>query len=295
MGCKSKSFSLLIILILAASSLIVVAVPNVNADPYMLIGSGSEIPAPPNAIPPIVMINSPENDTMKASGNITLTVAVNFNQSSYYLKDIYYKAGWLSSNTKVELYNDALTPDGVSYDFRTHTCSVNITSLKDGSYWLIAYAKVKGIASSKTSFSPPVEYVFTTYYYVTGYSQVSFTVDSTPPIVRGVSLENKSFSTSNVVLDFTANETLANAMYCLDKQNNVTISGNSTLSNLSNGLHNVTVYAWDEAGNVGASETVSFRVEAFPYITVAAIAAVILVSISIALVYFKRKSRDKNK
>jgi hypothetical protein len=288
MGCKSKSFSLLIILILAASSLIVVAVPNVKADPYMFMGAGSEIPAPPDAIPPIVMIISPENDTVKASGNITLAVAVNFNQSSYSLTDIYYRAGWQSPNTDVVLLKDALTPDGVSYDFRTGICSVN-TGLKDGFYWLIAYAKVEGIANSKTSISPPVEYVFTTFYYVTGYSQVSFTVDSTPPIVQVVSLENKSFSTSNVVLDFKANETLAKSMYSLDGQNNVTISGNSTLSNLPNGLHNITVYVWDVAGNVGVSETASFKVEAFPYITVTAILAVIVVSVSVTLVYFKKR------
>jgi hypothetical protein len=264
------------------------------ADPTMFMGGGNEIPAPYGTIPPIVMINSPENDTVQALGNITLTVAVNFNQSSYYLTEIYYKAGWLYPNTKMDLVKDFLTPEGVSYNFSAQTCSVNITDLKDGSYWIWVYAVVMGVANSKTVISPPFENTYTTYYYVTGYSQVSFTIDSTPPIVRVVSLENKSFSTSNVALNFTANETLAKAMYSLDGQKNATITGNSTLSNLSNGLHNITIYAKDKAGNVGVSEAVSFKVEAFPYITVTAIVAVILVSISIAVVYFKKRKGSMN-
>ncbi|MFQ6074435.1 MAG: hypothetical protein ACE5KC_04360, partial [Candidatus Bathyarchaeia archaeon] len=46
-----------------------------------------------------------------------------------------------------------------------------------------------------------------------------------------------------------------------DGQMNVTISGNTTLSALSNGSHSLVVYAKDTAGNTGASETISFSIE----------------------------------
>jgi hypothetical protein len=78
--------------------------------------------------------------------------------------------------------------------------------------------------------------------------------------------------------------------YSLDGQDNVTIAGNTTLSGLPNGNHNVTVYATDKAGNV-ASETISFSVEApFPVVPVAAasVATIAVVGAGL-LVYFKKR------
>jgi hypothetical protein len=83
--------------------------------------------------------------------------------------------------------------------------------------------------------------------------------------------------------------------YSLDGQDNVTVTGNTTLSDLSSGLHNVTVYARDEFGNTGASETVSFTIaepetEALPVVPVAAASAVsVAVVVSVLLVYFKKR------
>lgn len=83
--------------------------------------------------------------------------------------------------------------------------------------------------------------------------------------------------------------------YSLDGENNVTIAGNTTLIGLSAGTHNVTVYAWDDAGNVGASDTVSFSVadsESFSHMLVIAVsmaaAAIVVVG---TLVYRKKRER----
>ena len=72
----------------------------------------------------------------------------------------------------------------------------------------------------------------------------------------------------------------------------MTISGNKTLTGLSNGVHNVTVYACDAAGNVGASETICFSVEVpFPTtMVIAPIASVAFVGTGF-LVYFKKRKR----
>ena len=48
--------------------------------------------------------------------------------------------------------------------------------------------------------------------------------------------------------------------YSLDGQQNITFSGNTNLTDISNGLHNITVYAQDTFGNIGSSQTTSFTV-----------------------------------
>jgi hypothetical protein len=89
------------------------------------------------------------------------------------------------------------------------------------------------------------------------------------------------------------NETASKITYCLDGQENVTISGNVTLTELVNGDHTVTVYATDPAGNLGASETIHFTMaepEPFPVAPVAAtsMASVAVVGVAL-LVYFKKR------
>jgi hypothetical protein len=85
-------------------------------------------------------------------------------------------------------------------------------------------------------------------------------VDSTPPSILGLSIENETFFTSDVPLNFTVNEKTKQIAYSLDGENNVTIAGNATLTDLPIGTHNITVYAWDKAGNVGASQIINFAV-----------------------------------
>jgi hypothetical protein len=60
-------------------------------------------------------------------------------------------------------------------------------------------------------------------------------------------------------------------------------------------LHNLTVYAWDSAGNVGISETVSFTValpeqepDAFPIVPVVAVPVAAVAAVA-AVVYVKKR------
>jgi hypothetical protein len=80
--------------------------------------------------------------------------------------------------------------------------------------------------------------------------------------------------------------------YSLDGQENVTINGNTTIAGLPNGLHDVTVYAKDSFENTGASEPISFSVEApFPTTLIAASVAAVAVVIAGLLLYFKKRKR----
>jgi N-acetylneuraminic acid mutarotase len=113
-----------------------------------------------------------------------------------------------------------------------------------------------------------------------------------PPAVAVVSPENQTYNGSSVPLVFTVNKPVNWTGYSLDGQENVTLTGNTTISGLTNGLHNVTVYAKDAFENMGTSETISFSVEVpFPTTLVAAAASaatIAVVGVGL-LVYFRKR------
>jgi len=90
---------------------------------------------------------------------------------------------------------------------------------------------------------------------------VNFTVDTLPPNILILSPENKSYITSSIFLNFTINEATSWIGYSLDGQMNQTVSGNTTLTGLSDQAHTITVYANDTAGNMGYSAMVYFTVD----------------------------------
>lgn len=135
----------------------------------------------------------------------------------------------------------------------------------------------------------------------------SIPVDSTPPIITYVSLENAIYNRSDIPLNFTVDEATSRVAYSLDGKDNVTVAGNTTLTNVTVGAHNLTVYAWDTAENVAASKTVNFEVddltaaslsssESFLLVlVVAAPLAVAIVFILGMLFYIKRRKSTKVK
>ncbi len=67
--------------------------------------------------------------------------------------------------------------------------------------------------------------------------------------------------------------------------------GNSTLSELSDGLHNVTVYANDTFGNVGKSQIINFIItkrEPFPIVPVVGTAVVAVIAVAGLLFHHKK-------
>ncbi len=121
-------------------------------------------------------------------------------------------------------------------------------------------------------------------------------ISNPPPQIKAASIlilspQNKTYTTTDVPLNFTLSESVEWIRYSLDAQDNVTIYGNTTLTELSNGLHNVTVYAKDIAGNIGVSETINFSVKVpFPteIVAVASGASVAVIG-ACFLVYFKKR------
>ena len=123
-------------------------------------------------------------------------------------------------------------------------------------------------------------------------------VDSTPPEIANLSVQNQTYPTPDVALDFTLDDNASCIAYSLDGGENVTIEGNATLHGISAGLHNLTVYAWDSAGNVGTSEMVSFTLavpeqepDAFPIVPVAAVSVAVAAVVAAAAVVYLKKRR----
>ena len=113
-----------------------------------------------------------------------------------------------------------------------------------------------------------------------------------PPEIKVLNLEN-STHIGSFSLNFTVNKPAKWMGYSLDGEANVTVSGNVTLTGLSSGLHNVTVYSKDEFDNTGVSETTTFNVqESFPVLPVAAASGVSIAAVAVGLlVYFKKRKR----
>lgn len=88
--------------------------------------------------------------------------------------------------------------------------------------------------------------------------------DTIPPRIHILSPANRTYLDKGLPLNLALTEPTSWIGYSVDHQNNVTISGNTTLFNLPEGEHTVAVYANDTRGNMGWSDTVHFTLHTLP-------------------------------
>jgi parallel beta-helix repeat protein len=114
--------------------------------------------------------------------------------------------------------------------------------------------------------------------------------DTDPPVISILSPQNATYHTSSMPLEFVVDEELHWGGYSLDTQQNVTVSGNTTLMTLSNGAHVLVLYAEDVAGNTGRSE-IAFFIEVLEERSVTWIiaVAVVVATICVVLLLYLRK------
>jgi len=95
-----------------------------------------------------------------------------------------------------------------------------------------------------------------------GSTTIQKNVEITPPAVNILSPQNQTYINSTIPLTYTIYDfsSISWVGYSLDGQANVTLSGNTTLFSLSNGHHNIVVYANDSFGNMGKSNRIFFAV-----------------------------------
>jgi len=257
-----------------------------QANPYIRDWEkAGEIPPPEGTLPPIISIISPQNNTAYASNNVSLNFNVSMPESnsvSLHISELYYVPSWKQGVNNQLVKIDA--PQG----------SIILKDVPEGPRWLEVYAVASAIAYESDHKIEGVHY--TTYYVIykiTSSSIVKFTIDNTAPRILSVSVENKTYFTPDLPLNVLVNEPASQVIYSLNGQRNVTAAGNTTIDSLPYGNHNITVYAKDEAGNIGAPEIIYFSVdvsESFPTIIfIAPFASVAFVGVGLLLYFKKRK------
>lgn len=121
-------------------------------------------------------------------------------------------------------------------------------------------------------------------------------VDTEPPSVSMISPQDIAYSNGTIPLQFTTDKPASQLSYSVDSQQNVTITGNTTLSDLPNGYHNLTVYVTDLSGNMGVSENINFTIaieetESFPTLPVAVVSATVVTIACGAVIFYYRKRK----
>jgi peptide/nickel transport system substrate-binding protein len=81
------------------------------------------------------------------------------------------------------------------------------------------------------------------------------------PTITVLQPESMVYSSNLISLDFVVDRPTSWIGYSLDSATNVTIEGNVTLANLSDGLHLLVVYANDTLDNMGSSAIIYFSVD----------------------------------
>lgn len=255
------------------------------------------------ANPPTITILSPENNKTYGS-NVTLQCNISvgdvtLRNMSHSIENLYYQADWENQQTKVVRLQ--WNPQSNSWDtIITGTVNSNLTEFStnlkvpnEGKHNITIWASESGSYQENVGKRfPSLEAINIYTFYINSSKTVTFTVDNSPPEIRILSIENKTYSTSSVPLVFALDKSNTQLSYSIDGLSNRTIAGNSSIAGLQNGKHNVTVYAQDDFGNKGMSETVFFNIDAptFPLVPII-VASVVTIGLTATgvLVYFRRR------
>ncbi len=281
---RKAAFIISVLLVSLAVEMLVFE--GAEANPYMYDQEEGKVSPLSDAKPPTITIHIPKNNTVNDKNNVflnfTVTVVIPTLPELFYyyleLSEVYYKASWLPNSTYMDIAmvrnsiprettfsNDSYAKWNTFIAITGYTLapsfSVNLTGVPDGSHYLEVFAGERGSREIYKSASPMT--IHYGRYELFSSARVYFTVDTTPPSISDLSLINETYNYSDVPLNFNVNET-SQIFYSIDNQANMTVTGNTTLSRLSDGSHYLIVYANDSVGNVGKSEIAYFRVSTKP-------------------------------
>lgn len=258
--------------------------------------AGGDTSPPPGAKPPVITVLSPENETY-ATDNVSLSFDVEvgdpssisasyISDVSVWVSEVYYETDW--NQDSVSVYNNTSFFNLLS----SFVFSGNLTDIPDGNHCVVVHATETGLYVGGSVPGSNDLYRYQYQFYMGSQFPINFTVDTSSPRISVFSIQNKTYVTTDVPLKFTVDEPPSWMSYSLNGQDNVTITGNTTLTDLPEGEHDVTVYATDLAGNNGTAETRYFNIdvpEPFPTApVVAGVTSAVVVCIGV-LIYFKKR------
>jgi hypothetical protein len=265
-------FSLMLIVSIAGSVCVVKA--DATGEPKVSYDTWGRVPGYHRQENLTLIILSPlPNEVLNDN---TAIVRVNISTQAMPINSVYYKADWQEGLRCIYNVSNQTFNWNMLYKL---SITANFTDIPDGRHHLTFYAHIH-------DGSP-------------GSSSVDFTINAPPSIVI-LSPENETYETEDLPLFFTVNEPVKWVGYSLDGKENVTVTGNSTITNLTNGFHSITVYANDTSGNMGTSQTMNFYVNKPGVImplnstqTIIAVSVVIavVVAIGVGLQIYRKKHK----
>jgi hypothetical protein len=252
-----------------------------KANPYSITG---EVPPDSETFPPAISISTPKNNTAYATNRLPLVFNVTAPQSktasSTTVQIVTYQADWMDKTVDVFMGGQEQV-----------SLSLQFSNIPEGTHRIIIQALGGGLYVD-------VEGLSYKEFRISSSSELRFSIDTIRPIITIKETLNTT-SEQGYPLDFMVNETISTVSYVLDNSQNITIGGNTTLHDLPVGEHNLTVYAWDLAGNVGASETALFTVqvpepilsEPFPTVSVTAVSVALVALLAAGLLVYHKKHK----
>ena len=244
------------------------------------------------------------NNVTVSAWNTNVGIESNSRDNTFYMNGFFYDYANLDVNPDFDrLYNNKKL---VSSYFAGNSISTNFwDNGKEGNYW----QNYNGTDANRDGIGD-TPYIInennTDNYPLMRPVNVSLTPPTITPVpippvnlvrIKFVSSSNQTYNVSSVSFVFTVGQPTNWTGYSLDGKENITVTGNFTLTDLKNGSHNLTVYANDTYGNMGASEPVSFTVavpERFPFVpfAVAAVAVIAIVAVAGLLLYRRKRRRE---
>jgi len=248
------------------------------------------------------ILYSPVNATYRTNTlplNLSFSLAMGLQASLTYEVDGIYKGGI------------PLTPveTNETHIFHPLTSFIELPQLSEGSHCL-TITVVAGL-SGYFGVNPPGAPFKATgtsgNYEATWVNKIYFTVDGSDnpmeavlPAITYLSIQNETYNTTQLPLNFNFNENYTLATYSLDDQRSIPLAKNAVLWNLSYGTHTLKLNVTDCSGNSATSQT-SFTIENpaaiqvqpqkhFPTIFIIIASAISAVSVLTFAVYLKKRS-----
>ena len=120
-----------------------------------------------------------------------------------------------------------------------------------------------------------------------------------PPLITTISPEYQKYNEDKIDVTFAVNK-FSSLSYSIDWKENVSITGNTTIEIMTNGLHSITLYANDSYGNT-FSQTTTFAVEKSllenignPLIISTIAIPVVILFLAVGLLLYRRHRKTAN-
>jgi hypothetical protein len=231
-------------------------------------------------------------------------------QGKYRVSHIFYYPNWPTIDLEAEVV--VKEPNGTSV-YCTYTKSggsFNFTASQSGNYTLLVGSNLVGellwrgyiLSTSQINQATPLKMT------------LNYTITGAPLEISVISPVNQTYLNPDISVQFSSSRVFDWAGYCLDGADKIsfcdsnasaqisglsTIAGyaNSTLINLPDGTHTLTLYANDSYGNM-ASQTVAFTIgpsvvaSSVPLVFTIVVVAIVIGVLAVAFLY--RRQRKQN-